>query len=389
MEQQASKCNLTIAQVAELYIKQEPRNREKWERWAKEQTDLQSKGEVMFVFDEKKIGGQGFPWNWQFKTVDTGRWATGAWKEVHFHSLPPQPNKNVLFEVAKKVLSQLAVPSSLLLSGYERNGFGLVLAVDCSLIALSTFISYQQKEKLSPEESTHLRSLFESSSKDKELYRKFSLAILKIRHENDLANIILYSLKDQDYFVCVFRDFDLFDRPFYRTMPNLIHKEFLSWPLIEHPETASRPEILCERPNCSKSSGYSTNNQVMEAYKNHKGPRERSKEDEVIQTSKKFWRENLEPQLVKEIEQEMDEWIQNNSNKNQDETQEKRKKVTEEKIEKYSGIMDEKESSIRNIVHNQDFITLKKCGKCKLVGYCSRECQELDWSRHKTVCKAR
>ena len=28
----------------------------------------------------------------------------------------------------------------------------------------------------------------------------------------------------------------------------------------------------------------------------------------------------------------------------------------------------------------------KVCGKCKSVVYCSKECQKLDWKKHKTVC---
>jgi hypothetical protein len=31
---------------------------------------------------------------------------------------------------------------------------------------------------------------------------------------------------------------------------------------------------------------------------------------------------------------------------------------------------------------------IKRCGKCKQVRYCSRECQEQDWSKHKTWCLA-
>lgn len=31
--------------------------------------------------------------------------------------------------------------------------------------------------------------------------------------------------------------------------------------------------------------------------------------------------------------------------------------------------------------------TLKKCGKCKEVVYCSKECQAADWSKHKKGCK--
>ena len=29
---------------------------------------------------------------------------------------------------------------------------------------------------------------------------------------------------------------------------------------------------------------------------------------------------------------------------------------------------------------------LKKCGRCMLVGYCSRECQQKDWKEHKKIC---
>ena len=30
---------------------------------------------------------------------------------------------------------------------------------------------------------------------------------------------------------------------------------------------------------------------------------------------------------------------------------------------------------------------MKRCGKCKLVCYCSKECQSNDWSSHKRQCK--
>ena len=29
---------------------------------------------------------------------------------------------------------------------------------------------------------------------------------------------------------------------------------------------------------------------------------------------------------------------------------------------------------------------LSKCGKCEAITYCSRECQEEDWPRHKDNC---
>ena len=35
----------------------------------------------------------------------------------------------------------------------------------------------------------------------------------------------------------------------------------------------------------------------------------------------------------------------------------------------------------------KDSINLMKCGRCKLVSYCSRECQRKDWKSHKTFCK--
>lgn len=31
---------------------------------------------------------------------------------------------------------------------------------------------------------------------------------------------------------------------------------------------------------------------------------------------------------------------------------------------------------------------LRQCGACKLVGYCSTECQKADWPSHKEFCKA-
>ena len=31
---------------------------------------------------------------------------------------------------------------------------------------------------------------------------------------------------------------------------------------------------------------------------------------------------------------------------------------------------------------------LRKCGACKTIGYCSRKCQQLDWSDHRNECKA-
>lgn len=36
----------------------------------------------------------------------------------------------------------------------------------------------------------------------------------------------------------------------------------------------------------------------------------------------------------------------------------------------------------------KDYVKLSKCGNCKQVEYCSRECQVTHWKIHKTVCKA-
>lgn len=35
-----------------------------------------------------------------------------------------------------------------------------------------------------------------------------------------------------------------------------------------------------------------------------------------------------------------------------------------------------------------DAAVLKKCSACRRVRYCSRECQERDWPKHKTACRA-
>ena len=32
--------------------------------------------------------------------------------------------------------------------------------------------------------------------------------------------------------------------------------------------------------------------------------------------------------------------------------------------------------------------TVKKCSRCKKVSYCSRSCQQADWSKHKTSCQS-
>jgi hypothetical protein len=29
---------------------------------------------------------------------------------------------------------------------------------------------------------------------------------------------------------------------------------------------------------------------------------------------------------------------------------------------------------------------VRKCSKCKTVGYCGRDCQKQDWKNHKKVC---
>ena len=34
-----------------------------------------------------------------------------------------------------------------------------------------------------------------------------------------------------------------------------------------------------------------------------------------------------------------------------------------------------------------DTVTLMKCGKCKAVKYCSRDCQKTHWKEHRKVCK--
>lgn len=37
-------------------------------------------------------------------------------------------------------------------------------------------------------------------------------------------------------------------------------------------------------------------------------------------------------------------------------------------------------------LHGTIVVGKKRCGKCKLIRYCSRECQKMDWPRHRKTC---
>jgi len=65
-----------------------------------------------------------------------------------------------------------------------------------------------------------------------------------------------------------------------------------------------------------------------------------------------------------------------------------RRTLAESLYKKYDALMEVEEKTLLEGIRAREMFPLKSCSRCKVVAYCSKECQGQDWSRHKKVCQA-
>jgi len=353
---------------------------------------------------------EGKPERWQIKTIDTGRFVNFRWRKVIFTAMPVMSSEKDLFRLATRVLETASMPLMVLLSRYERSGlFAQVLSVDIPFEVMKAFVISQKRQneieanreagidgcdgksaaQMIKEEQEHVKSMWSQNGMSQELYRRFAMQLLNLRSQgmdngaDEPPLVMLHSRKDDRHMVLWFRDYHLLIPHFQNSIMTLgqppdVEYTFVDWPIVDHSPNQDRPQIMCENPKCGKSEGPSTDSSIMKTYERHKGPRDR----EVIILFKKrmteIWRETFQPRIDKEMEQF--------SADRPDASGEDKQLILEGLVEKYETEAAQLQETLEKQILANTRTKLNKCGRCRMVAYCSTPCQKEDWLRHKTVC---
>jgi len=430
-------CSISSAQVKEIFQKLDTNLRQEIYLWAKnasENPKATSSSVAPSIMSSSNSNAStsspfffkcpkdnyGDPEKYQIKTLDSFRYASFTWPEIRFKAIPGCATLPELFKVAMELLRDYAIPFALLNCRYEFQNYVQVIGVDCPMDWLKIFVASQQRQneleidpKSDPKEVQReiqkLKEAWKSDRVEMDLYRTFSLAILKLRSEKSLPFVIFYSLIDKTFFICSFYNYTLLYDGFHVRIPGFKRDLglFKNWPLVNHPSEIDPPEILCENPGCQKSGGtlkdfFCEKDQrkettiilgmddeekrcVFSSYQNHVGPKERIKQEKAKAQCKDYWRNKLEPQAAAEIEEEFNKIIL----ANQDEAppEDLRETLTDAIVKKYEELMDQEEKRIEKEIFKEGHVILRKCAKCKQVAYCSTNCQAADWPRHKLWCQ--
>jgi len=91
-----------------------------------------------------------------------------------------------------------------------------------------------------------------------------------------------------------------------------------------------------------------------------------------------IWRETFQPRIDKEMEQF--------SADRPDASGEDKQLILEGLVEKYETEAAQLQETLEKQILANTRTKLNKCGRCRMVAYCSTPCQKEDWLRHKTVC---
>ena len=206
-------------------------------------------------------------------------------------------------------------------------------------------------------------------------YRSFALQLFQVRQERDPPFVLMSFNKGEKVAVVWFRDVHLATGPFYKGLfPAGI--EHLFWPNFNHHASLDPPLELCERASCTACSGLVEDEKLQITFTDkHSGPWKKEGERLLRTRQKEAWESQYAPQVAAaraEMTGKMDA-AELDAKIEAMETQ-----LRERLEEEVTSAVVEKERCVR---------PFKKCGRCKLVRYCSAKCQKDDWNQHQRYCR--
>jgi radical SAM protein with 4Fe4S-binding SPASM domain len=150
---------------------------------------------------------------------------------------------------------------------------------------------------------------------------------------------------------------------------------FRSWPNFNHRASADPPLHLCERSGCGVCGGLVGDEKLQSTFVKHVGQWNKIGSDLLKREMQTLWTNNYQPK-VDAAEKEM-------TGKLSDDDLRSQLQVLESQLREQ---LEEQRAAISKRIDAGRAKPFKKCGRCRLVSYCSAECQKEDWRSHSAYC---
>lgn len=319
-----------------------------------------------------------------------------------FDAVPARDSETELFALAVHILQKVHAALCIISNRYEKVGTEIhSVAVDVPYACLREYVTTRHiqthldanawralRREDNPENDfeeqyqsaeNRLRQLWKNNGAY-ELYRDFMVTMMDIRGQRGYQEppfALVHSMKDDKNAIVFFRDFELFSQ-FQGLLTDV---EFLEWSILDHSPELSTPKLFCENPLCSVSSGISEDEQIMKSFASHCDPESREIDALVKQRMVKLWKEKYEPMVIRKTAEECAH-----------QRIDKADIITIRQIQARVASSFEKEArkeeeAVKKQIQQERTKPLAKCSRCKLVSYCSSQCQKVDYGRHKMICQ--
>lgn len=385
-------CVMTESQVYERFEKLPIEHRKVLAQRVK---TFSQEAQPLIVLPKGVEGAEGRPEKWKVLSVDTQRYCNFSWRSLKWIAVcSSYETPQQLVQSAMSSWDHLAVPLCILANRYEYYKEIVCIELPARFGLAMSFIRAQSRanekqmssssssssSSMDAEEEKAIRSEWVNEGLTLDSYRSFALQLFQIRQERD-PPFCLVRFRGDKTAILWMRDVHLSAASsFYKISslnpisPSPQPLEHLSWPSFEHRPDSDPPKILCQRAECTACGGLAEDAKLMAPYARHVGPWRRQAKDEVEREMKKLW-EAMETKLdgaKREMEGKMGPEELNSA------LEEMRKGL----VEQTEGQRKQVEEKVQQQMAGQ----FKRCARCKLVRYCSGECQKTDWATHSKYC---